>query len=81
MQKDFGSLLSSFGKGDLANFRSQFPIFVRSVGIKSFAEQVLKSFWGRNNFPEPPVFRFTNSLPYSLKESRKLRIRISCVLG
>ena len=71
MQKDFGSLLSSFGKGDLANFRSQFPIFVRSAGIKSFAEQVLKSFWGR----------FTNSLPYSLKESRKLRIRISCVLG
>ena len=45
--------------------------------IKSFAEQVLKSFSGRNNFLEPSVFIFTKSLPYILKESRKLRIFIS----
>ena len=50
-------------------------------GIKSFVKQILKSFSGRNIFLESPVFRFTNSLPYSLKEQRKLRILISWDLG
>ena len=44
--------------------------------IKSLVEQDLKSFLGRYNFLKPPVFRFTNSLPYSLKESRELKILI-----
>ena len=42
--------------------------------IKSFAKEVLKSFSGRTNFLEQNVFGFTNSLLYSLEESRKLRI-------
>ena len=50
-------------------------------GIKSFVKQILKSFSGRNIFLESPVFRFTNSLPYSLKEQRKFRILISWVFG
>ena len=31
-------------------------------------EQVLKSFSGRNNSRKAPVFGFSNSLPYGLKE-------------
>ena len=50
-------------------------------GIKSFVKQILKSFSGRNVFLESPFFRCTDSLPYSLKEQRKFRILISCVLG
>ena len=50
-------------------------------GIKRFVEQILNSFSGGNIFLESPVFRFINSLPYSLKEPRKLRILISWVLG
>ena len=36
-------------------------------GTKNFVKQILKSFSGRNIFLESPFFRFTNSLPYSLK--------------
>ena len=62
-------------------FRSQFHIFVGYLGINSFAEEVLKSFSGRRNVLEQPVFGFTNSLLYSLEEeSRKLRVLISWVL-
>ena len=32
-------------------------------------QQVLKLFSGRSNSLEPPVFRFSNSLPYDLEES------------
>ena len=42
--------------------------------IRSFLKQILKSFSCRNIFQESPVFRFTNSLPYSLKEQRKFKI-------
>ena len=49
--------------------------------IKSFLNQILKSFSDRNIFLESTVFRFTNSLPYSLKEQRKFKVLISWVLG
>ena len=39
---------------------------------KFTAKQVSKSFSGRNNSLKAPVFGFSNSLPYSLEESRKL---------
>ena len=48
---------------------------------KFTAELVLKEFLGKNNFLEVPVFGFSNSLPYSLEESRELRALISWVLG
>ena len=61
IQKDFRSLLSSFGQSDLTKFiRSQFHIF---VGIKRFAEYVMKSYSDRKNFLEQTIFRLTNSLP------------------
>ena len=45
-------------------------------------EHVLESFSGRNNSLEQPVFRFSNSLPYGLEESRgQLRALISCGFG
>ena len=56
-------------------------VFKTIIGMKSFVKQILKSFSGRNIFLTSPVFRFTNSLPYSLKEQRKFRILISWVLG
>ena len=49
--------------------------------IRIFVKKILESFSGRNIFLESPVFRFTNSLPYSLKEQRKFKILISWVLG
>ena len=48
----------------------KFPIF--SYFLEFTVEQVLKSFSGRNNFPEPHVFGFSNSLPHGLEESREL---------
>ena len=39
---------------------------------KIFVKLVWQSFLGRNNFLEPPVFLFSNSLPYGLEESREL---------
>ena len=68
------------GKEIWQTFRSQFSVFAGSVGIKSFAKQVLESFSGRKNFLEPPVFGFTNILPFILKVSRKLRMLIIWVL-
>ena len=44
-------------------------------------EQVLKSFRGRNNYLEPPVFGFCDSLPFSLEESRELRALINGFWG
>ena len=40
----------------------------------------MKSLSGRKNFLEQSAFGFTNSLMYSLEESRKLRILITWVL-
>ena len=44
-------------------------------------ELFLKSFLGRNNSLDPPVFGFFNSLPYGLEESRKFIALIIWVLG
>ena len=46
--------------------------FVGSAGIKSFAQQALNSLSDRNNFLEPHVFGFSNSLPDILKDSTEL---------
>ena len=48
---------------------------------KLTAEQVLKSFSSRNNSLKPPVFGFSNSLPYGLEESREFRALIRWVLN
>ena len=45
-------------------------------GGKFIAEQVLKSFSGRNDSLQSPIFRISNSLLYGLEESRELRILI-----
>ena len=49
--------------------------------IKFTVEKVLKSFSGRNNSLEPPVFGFCDCLLYDLEESIELRALISWVLG
>lgn len=67
IKNDFGSFLSSIGKGICQTFRSKFHIFVGSVSIKYFAEQVLKPLSGRKKFLEPFY-----SLLYGLEESRNL---------
>ena len=48
---------------------------------KFTVEKVLKSFSGRNNSLNPPVFGFCDSLPFGLEESRELRALIRWVLG
>ena len=48
---------------------------------KFTAEQVLKSFSGRNDSLKYPVFRFYDSLPFGLEESREFRALIRWVLG
>ena len=62
--KNFGSLLSSFSQS-------------KSDKVLGFRSSLLKSFSGGNNFLEQPVFRVTNSLLYSLEESRKLKLASS----
>ena len=47
---------------------------------KFTAEQVLKSFSGRNNSLKP-VFGFCDNLPFGLEESRELRPSIRWVSG
>ena len=49
---------------------ASFTSFFGSVDIKRFAKQVLKSFSGRNNFPESIVFDFPNSLPVTSKNKK-----------
>ena len=56
-------------------------VFKTINGNKRFVKQILKSFSDRNIFLESPVFRFINSLLYSLKEKRKFKILICWVLG
>ena len=48
---------------------------------KFTAEQILKSFCGRNNFLKSPLkaFGYYDSLPHSLEESRQLRALIRYV--
>ena len=50
-----------------------------------FGTYSMELFWkspsGRNSSWEPPVFWFSNSLPYDLEESRELRDLIRWVLG
>ena len=48
---------------------------------KFTAEQVLKSFSGRNNCLKSPVFEFCDSLPYDLEKSIELRALIIWLLG
>ena len=45
------------------------------------AEQILKSFSGRKNSLEAPVFGFCDNRPFALVESRELRALIRRVLG
>ena len=66
-------------KGISQTFRSKFHIFVGSVGVKSFVQQVLKSFSGRNNFLDPLFLDFL-SLPDGLKDSTEFWILVSWVL-
>ena len=51
------------------------------VFLEFFGELVWELFSGRNNSLEPPVFWFSNSLPYVLEESRELRALIRWALG
>ena len=61
------------------DFKSEFHIFGWFPGLQNLvvffeefiAEQVLKSFSGRNNSLKPPVFGFGDSFPFDLEESRE----------
>ena len=67
-------------KISIANFMSSFGFQASKIWMffgKIFAELVWKSFSGRNSSLEPPVFWFSNSLPYGLEESRELWILIT----
>ena len=69
-------MLSSHVEGHL---KSEFYVFRWFQGLQNLdvffgrftAEQVLKSFSGRNNSLKPPVFGFCDSLPFGLEESRE----------
>ena len=88
VQNNFYIILSSYVEGHAKKIKSEFHVFSWFPGLQNMgvvfgtftAEQVLKSFSGRNNSLKPSV-GFFNSLPYDLKESRKLRALISWVLG
>ena len=43
-------------------------------------ELALESFSGRNNSVEISVFRFANTLPYDLEETREFRALINWIL-
>ena len=69
--------------------KSKFHVFGWFSGLqnlhvyfgKSTAEQVLKSFLGRNNSLKPPFFGFCDNLTIILEESRELRALIRWVLS
>ena len=44
---------------------------------KCIGKEVLKLFSGINNYPQPPIFGFSNSISYGLEKSRELRRLIS----
>ena len=79
-QNNFYIILSSYVEGheqinSSQNFMSLVGFQASNIWMFFFkfaAELVWKSFSGRNNFLEPPVFLFPNSLPYGLEELREL---------
>ena len=59
-----------------------FQAFKTWIFLRKFTlQQVLKSFFGRNNSVELSVYGFSNSLSYGLEESREWRALISQILG
>ena len=61
----------------------KWSIFVRVYIPLRVNQQGLKSFIGRNNYPEPLIFGFTNTPPpplYSLEQLRKLRVLVGWIL-
>ena len=80
-QNNFYVILSSYVEGQVKENQLWVScLWLVSSSPKSrwffrefFVELVRKSFSGRNNSREPPVFRFSDSLPYVLEESRELR--------
>ena len=88
-QNNFYIIVSSYVEGYVQKNSSL--SFMSSVGFQASkiwmffgyftAELVWKSFPVRDNFLEPPVFLFYNSLLNALEESRDFGILISWVLG
>ena len=80
-QNNFYVILSSYVKGHVKENQLWIScLWLVSSSPKSrwffrefFVDLVRKSFSGRNNSREPPVFWFSDSLPYVLEESRELR--------
>ena len=80
IQKDFGSLLRSFGQGDLTNFEVSISHLCWVCRDQMFWTVSFEIILRQKYFPREPVFGFTNCLLYSLEESKKLRMLISWVL-
>ena len=79
-------ILSSYVEGHvMQKFKSELNVFClvsrpqksECFFGKFIVEKDLKSFSGRNNSLNPPVFGFCDSLPYDLEESIGLRALIS----
>ena len=93
VQNNFSIILSLYVEGHVKkNSSLNFTLFGWFPGLQNLnvfffvvekftAEQVLKSFSGRNNSLKSPVLGFFNSLSYGLEESRELRALIRWVLG
>ena len=63
------------------HFFSSFSGFQNPCFFRKFtAEQIVKSFSGKNNSLKLPVFRFSNSLLYGLEESKEWA-SLSWILG
>ena len=79
-QNNFYVILSSYVEGYVKkNSSLSFMSFLVSEPPKSGSffgkftlKLVSKSFSGKNNSLEAPAFRFLNSVPYGLEESRRL---------
>ena len=79
VRNNFYIRLSSYVEEHVKKFMSEFHVFgwfpsLQNLDVffgKFTAEQVLKSFSGRNSSQELPVFGFSNSLSYGLQESRE----------
>ena len=80
IQKDFGSLLRSFGQGDLTNFEVSISHLCWVCRDQMFWTVSFEIILWQKYFPREPVFGFTNCLLYSWEESKKLRMLISWVL-
>ena len=79
IQNNFGTLLSSLCHGNLTNFYVSISHLCWVCRHQKFC-RVSSDIICRQNFLEQPVFGFSNSLLYSLEESRRLRILISWIL-